>query len=83
LRKANSETKKPKRYNARVPESTYKLAKEHLFSVPQGMPMLGSELNSHAQNIHSALEQLIAKNNNFLPFAEYMQFCLYEPQPRG
>jgi len=80
LRKANSETKKPKRYNARVSESIHKLSPQVLFTPPIGLPVVSIELNNHIQNITHALEQLIRQQNNFLSFSDYMRFCLYHPE---
>ena len=61
-------------------ESTYKLSKEHLFNPPQGMPGVVAELNTHTENITTALEKRLAEKNNYLSFSEYMHFCLYQSQ---
>ena len=61
-------------------KSSYKLSNEHLFTPPQGMPCVAAELKVHTENITSALEKALAEKNNYLSFAEYMQFCLYQSQ---
>ncbi len=57
-----------------------KLSIQHLFTPPPGLPNVASSLGHHTQDITEALEIRITKNNNFMSFAEYMQFCLYHSQ---
>lgn len=63
-----------------MPDSANKLTSQDLFTPPQGMPSVASELKTHTQKITDELNQLLASKDNFLSFAEYMQFCLYHPQ---
>ena len=61
-------------------ESLNKLSTQHLFAPPPGLPSVAPGLDEHTTKITAALEKLLTKNNNFISFAEYMQFCLYHPQ---
>ncbi len=61
-------------------DSLYKLSKQHMFTPPTGLPSVASDLEMHTESITAALDKKLSENNNYISFAEYMQFCLYQPQ---
>lgn len=51
-----------------------------LLQPPAGMPELSPDVRTHGKRIIDALTAKLQASNNWLSFADYMRFCLYEPE---
>lgn len=51
-----------------------------LLTAPAGMPVLAAEVYAHGERILQRLSRRLEDNDNWISFADYMQFCLYEPE---
>lgn len=54
-------------------------AKHPLLTPPVGMPDLAPDVLAHGEKLVDGLKTLLDKNANWISFADYMKFCLYDP----